>query len=154
MQPTRANCTNLDFTCYSEIAYNFVSYAMHHAAMLYHDEGSAFFYTHDNAVLQPPFLRDPHGWWWDYLAAWATSGENKDASAVICFLFCNITLTPSFTEFDIYMARNTAIGLNTTSIAQGDLNLTVINSTLLTWGSAWPPAVQAIVNASGVRPVA
>ena len=75
VQPSRANCTNLDFTCYSEIAYNFVSYALHHAAMLYHDEGSAFFYTHDNAVLQPPSLRDPHGWWWSYLAAWADSGE-------------------------------------------------------------------------------
>lgn len=128
-QPSRADCTSLDFSCYSEIANNFVSYAMHHAAMLYHDEGSAFFYTHDNAVLQPPFLRDPHGWWWSFMAAWATS------------------------EWNIFMARNTAVGINRTDIAQGPLNLTVVNSTLLPWGALWTPAAQAIVNASGVRPL-
>jgi hypothetical protein len=67
--PTSADCGADDLTCRSEIAGNFVSYAMHHAAMLYHDEGSGFFYTHDNAVLQPA-LTDPHGWWWCWSAIW------------------------------------------------------------------------------------
>jgi hypothetical protein len=125
-QPSVENCQNLELTCYSEIAFNYVAYAMHHAAMLYHDEGSAYFYTHDNAVLQPA-LTDPFGWWWSYIAAWASS------------------------EWDILMANNTAIGVNRSDIAQGPLNLTLVNSTLLPWGSSWPPAAAAIVNASGVR---
>ena len=49
------------------------------------------------------------------------------------------------------MARNTAIGVNRSDIAQGGLNLTVVNSTLLQWGAAWPPAAQAVVDESGVR---
>lgn len=38
----------------SEMAYNYVAHALHHAAMLYHDEGSAYWRTHHNVVNSQP----------------------------------------------------------------------------------------------------
>lgn len=123
--PTSAACGADDLSCRSVIAGNYVSYALHHAAMLYHDEGSAFYYTHDNVVLQP-LLKDPHGWWWSWAAAWAD------------------------TESNILITRNYAVGVNRSDCAEGH-NLVIKNNTLLPWGSAWPPAAQAIIDAAGPR---
>jgi hypothetical protein len=124
-QPARADCGADDLSCRSEVAGNFVSYAMHHAAMLYHDEGSSFFYTHDNAVLQP-FLTDPHGWWWCWAAAWAS------------------------TEHNILITRNYAVGVNRSDVFAGN-NLVLENNTLLAWGAAWPAAAFDIIAQAGPR---
>jgi hypothetical protein len=124
-QPSRADCGADDLGCRSEIAGNFVSYAIHHAAMLYHDEGSGFFYTHDNVVLQPQ-LNDPHGWWWSWAAAWAS------------------------TEHNILVTRNVAVGVNRSDFYAGN-NLVCVNNTLLPWGSAWPPAALDIIAQAGPR---
>ena len=124
--PTSASCGADDLACRSVIAGNYVSNAMHHAAMLYHDEGAAFFYTHDNVVLQP-LLTDPHKWWWSWAAAWAS------------------------TESNILITRNFVVGVNRSDCASGN-NLHIVNNTLLPWGSAWPSAAQAIIAAAGPRP--
>jgi hypothetical protein len=124
-QPARADCGAEDLSCRSEVAGNFVSYALHHAAMLYHDEGSGFFYTHDNAVLQPTLV-DPHGWWWSWAAAWAS------------------------TEHNILITRNYAIGVNRSDVFNGN-NLVCENNTLLAWGAAWPPAARDIIAQAGPR---
>jgi hypothetical protein len=125
-QPSRPDCSAGELACYSEMAFNYVANAIHHAALLYHDEGSAFWFTHDNVVSQPQ-LSDPHGWWWSWAAAWASS------------------------EYNILIADNTARGVNRSDMYAGN-NLTLVNSTLLSWGAAWPPAAQAVVDAAGVRP--
>ena len=93
--------------------------------MLYHDEGSAFYHTHGNAVLQP-LLTDAHGWWWSWAAAWAD------------------------TESNILIANNYAIGVNRSDCASGR-NLVIANNTLLRWGSPWPPAAQDIIARAGPR---
>ena len=124
--PASAACGADDLSCRSEITGNYVAFALHHAAMLYHDEGSAFFYTHDNAVLQP-LLTDPHGWWWSWAAAWAD------------------------TESNILISDNFAVGVNRSDCAAGH-NLVIANNTLLPWGSPWPPAARAIIAAAGPRP--
>lgn len=120
-----SQCATNDLTCRSEMAYNYVSYAIHHAALLYHDEGTGYYYTHDNVVLQPSYT-DPHGWWWSYLAAWAS------------------------TEYNILMVNNTARGVSRADIYNGN-NLVVENSTLLPWDSEWPSNAQTIINQAGVR---
>ena len=125
-QQASAACDADDLSCRSEMAGNVVSYAWHHAAMLYHDEGTEFFHTHDNCVLQPQ-LSDPHGWWWSWAAAWAS------------------------TERNILIENNFAIGVNRSDMAKGN-NLVLANNTLLPWGSAWPPAAAAIIARAGPRP--
>ena len=125
-QPARADCGADDLSCRSEVAGNYVSYAMHHAAMLYHDEGSGFFYTHDNAVLQNPALTDPHHWWWCWAAAWAS------------------------TEHNILITQNYAIGVNRSDVYAGN-NLVLDNNTLLAWGAAWPAAALDIIAQAGPR---
>ena len=127
-QQESAACGADDLSCRSEMAGNFVSYAMHHAAMLYHDEGTVGYYTHGNVVLQP-LLTDPHGWWWSWAAAWAS------------------------TEHNILIAENFAVGVNRSDMAAGN-NLVIVNNTLLPWGSAWPPAAAAIIAQAGPRPQA
>lgn len=124
-QPASVSCGALDLTCRSEMAYNYVSYAIHHAAMLYHDEGTGYYYTHDNVVLQP-ILTDPHGWWWSWAAAWASTEEN------------------------ILITNNWAQGVNRSDMAAGH-NLVLANNTLLSWDDAWPKAAQDIINNAGPR---
>ena len=127
-QQESAACGADDLSCRSEMAGNFVSYAMHHAAMLYHDEGTVGYYTHGNVVLQP-LLTDPHGWWWSWAAAWAS------------------------TERNILIAENFAVGVNRSDKAAGN-NIIIENNTLLPWGSSWPPAAAAIIAQAGPRPQA
>lgn len=124
-QPSRANCAVDDLSCRSEMAYNFVSYAMHHAALLYHDEGSSFYYTHDNVVLQPQ-LSDPHGWWWSWAAAWAS------------------------TESNILITNNFVQGVNRSDVYKGN-NLVIANNTLQPIGAVWPDAAIDIINQAGPR---
>lgn len=125
-QPSSATCGPEDLTCRSEVAFNFVDIAWHHASMLYHDEGTSHFYTHDNVVLQP-LLTDPHHWWWCWAAAWAD------------------------TEHDITVVDNFAQGVNRSDVAAGGRNLVFANNTLLPWGAAWPPAAQSIIDQAGPR---
>ena len=125
-QPSSATCGSSDLSCRSEVAFNYVAMAIHHASMLYHDEGSSHFYTHDNVVLQP-LLTDPHKWWWCWAAAWAD------------------------TEHDITVADNFAAGVNRSDVAAGGRNLVFANNTLLPWAAPWPPAAQRIVDDSGPR---
>jgi hypothetical protein len=73
-----------------------------------------------------PLLKDPHGWWWSWAAAWAD------------------------TESNILITRNYAIGVNRSDCAEGH-NLVIANNTLLPWGSAWPTAAQEIIDAAGPR---
>jgi beta-glucuronidase len=124
-QQESAACAANDLSCRSEMAGNFVSYAMHHAAMLYHDEGTVGYHTHGNVVLQP-LLTDPHGWWWSWAAAWAS------------------------TEYNILIADNIAVGVNRSDMAAGN-NLELVNNSLLPWGAAWPPAAAAIIAQAGPR---
>ena len=123
--PTSATCAPNDLSCRSEITGNFVASAEHHAAMLYHDEGSAYFHTHGNVVDQRP-MSDPHGWWWSWAAAWAD------------------------TESNILIAGNWARGVNRSDMAAGH-NLVLVNNTLLPEGAAWPPGAAAVIAAAGPR---
>jgi hypothetical protein len=124
-QQSRANCSADDLSCRSEMAFNYVSFAMHHAALLYHDEGSAFYYTHDNVVLQPE-LTDPHGWWWSWAAAWASSESN------------------------ILITNNYAQGVNRSDVYKGN-NLVIQNNSLQPIGATWPDAALQIINQAGPR---
>ena len=124
-QQSRANCSSDDLSCRSEMAYNYVSYAMHHAALLYHDEGSAFYYTHNNVVLQPSLV-DPHGWWWSWAAAWASSESN------------------------ILITDNYAQGVNRSDVYNGN-NLIITNNSLQAIGSTWPDAALEIIANAGPR---
>ena len=131
-QQSEPGCGAGDFSCRSEITGNFVGYAMHHAAMLYHDEGSEFFYTHGNVVDQPANLTDPHGWWWSWAAAWAD------------------------TERNILIRENFARGVNRSDLPQNaaQLGLVIENNFLLADGAPWPAAAAAIIAQAGPRPAA
>jgi hypothetical protein len=112
----------------SEMAGNYVGHALHHAALVYHDEGSCRWYTHDNVVDQAPqdMAVPEGGWWWAFLSAWAPS------------------------EHDIVMANTTTRYLNRSDVYAGN-NLTVTGTVVLPAGAPWPPAAQAIVDAAGAR---
>ena len=109
--------------------------AMHHAAILYHDEGSD---THGNVVDQPAKvdqpanLTDPHGWWWSWAAAWAD------------------------TERNILIRENFARGVNRSDLPQNaaQLGLVIENNFLLADGAPWPAAAAAIIAQAGPRPAA
>ena len=112
----------------SEMAGNFVSHALHHAALLYHDEGSTHWWTHDNVVDQTPAdMSVPNGgWWWAFLSAWAS------------------------TEHDILMERITTRYCNRSDIYDGaGNNLTARDITILSAGAAWTEAAQAIIDCAG-----
>jgi len=49
---------------WSEMTGNFVGHALHHAAMLYHDEGSGYWHTHHNVVNESTADQFPCGGWW------------------------------------------------------------------------------------------
>lgn len=112
----------------SEFTGNFVSRALHHAALLYHDEGSCRWHTHDNvADTLPEDIATPNGGWvWIALSAWAGS------------------------EHDIRMERITTRFLNVTHIYPGN-NLTLTNLTVLPLGAQWTPDAQAVIDAAGAR---
>jgi hypothetical protein len=116
---------------WSEMARNFVGHALHHAALLYHDEGSGWWHTHDNVVNQSAADCVPNGgWWYSYIAAWACS------------------------EHDILAEDNWSFELSRTDTCCGnascpDSNVTVRGSTVVPAGAPWPPAAQAIADAAG-----
>jgi hypothetical protein len=124
-QPKNATCifNTVDLDCRSEIAYNYVGYALHHAADLYHDEGSGHFYTHHNVVIQPHYT-DPNGWSFMWFSMWAP------------------------TESNILGFMNYAKGVNTSHAFVGN-NLILVNTTFFDINENWNHDALAIINQAG-----
>ena len=115
---------------WSEMRYNHVGHSMKHSAMLYHDEGSAYWWTHHNVVNET--LQDQHpcgGWWYSWLAAWASSEHD-------ILMGPEMYTTSDLTRVDLYCHNCSN-------------NLTVLNYTVVPAAGAWPAAAQAIVDNAG-----
>lgn len=115
---------------WSEMRFNHVERALHHAAMLYHDEGSAYWWTHDNVVNETKRDQVPcGGWWYSWLAAWASSEHD-------ILMGPELYTTSDLTRVDQYCQNCPN-------------NLTVMNFTVVPAGGPWPPKAQAIVDGAG-----
>lgn len=117
---------------HSEMAYNFVEHARHHAAMLYHDEGSAFWHTHHNVVnLVPDDMKANNGSGWVFVAVstWACSEYN-------------ITVDNIWSNYDVVHQCTSA-----------NRNVSYANMTFIEVGAPWPPQAAAIIAQAGVAPL-
>lgn len=114
----------------SVMAYNFVGWAMHHAASLYHDEGSAFWSTHHNVVEQPSGCSAGSHCYianngrFDFLAAWASSEYNISISHIY---------TRNLTIRNVYEGNN----------------ITVDDVHVVGWEEQWLDEARAIVAQAG-----
>ena len=116
---------------WSEMAGNVVAHARHHAALLYHDEGSAYWFTHHNVVNQSAADCVPNGgWWYSCIAAWACSEHDILVEDV----------------FSYELARLDTCCGNATCPSS---NVTIRSFTVVPTGAAWPPEAQGIVDAAG-----
>lgn len=109
----------------SEMGLNYVGQALHHAALVYHDEGSSHWYTHDNVVDQSQADCVPNGGWvYAFLSAWAPS------------------------EHDLVILNTTTRWLNHSHIGPG-ANITVSGTVVIGATDPWPAGAQAVIDQAG-----